>query len=122
MNRQFVSIGAWMAFAGVALGAFGTHGLRGKVSEANLEIWRTGVQYHLVHAIALILVGVLMTDPQNKALKNAGWLFAVGIVIFGGSLYVLAVTDVKALGAITPLGGVCFLAGWALTAVGIGKK
>ena len=109
-----------MAFLAVALGAFGTHGLRGKVSEANLQIWQTGTHYHLVHAVAAVLAGTLAGSLGGKV-SRAGWLFLVGCVIFGGSLYILAVTDVKWLGAITPLGGLAFLAGWAYLAFGAWK-
>lgn len=122
MNRTFVALGAWLALAGVALGAFGTHSLRGKVSDANLEVWRTGVQYHLIHAVALILVGVLAAGSDSKLFRIAGWLFAAGIVVFGGSLYALALTDTKILGAITPLGGLCFLIAWGCVAIGAQKS
>jgi uncharacterized membrane protein YgdD (TMEM256/DUF423 family) len=121
MNRTFVSLGSAFAFLGVALGAFGTHGLRDRLSEANLKIWQTGVQYHLIHAVALVLVGLLAAQESGRAVRTAGWLMAVGIVIFSGSLYALAVTDVKILGAITPLGGLCFLASWLTLAVSFGR-
>jgi len=122
MNRTFVSLGAWLAFVAVALGAFGTHSLRGKISDANLDVWHTAVQYHLFHAVALIAVGLVAAHANNKLIRNAGWLFVAGIAVFGGSLYTLALTDVKVLGAITPLGGLCFLGGWACLAVGASKS
>lgn len=116
-----MSVGAWLAMLGVALGAFGAHALKEKISPAALEIWHTGVLYHLVHAIALILVGLISVHTDNKLVRNAGWLFVAGIAIFGGSLYGLALSDVtlKWLGAITPIGGVCFLSGWACLAIGV---
>jgi uncharacterized membrane protein YgdD (TMEM256/DUF423 family) len=121
MNRSFVAIGAWAAMVGVALGAFGTHSLRGKISLENLEVWRTAVQYHLIHALALIGVGLAAAHSDSKLLRTSGWMFLVGIVIFGGSLYALALTDLRYLGAITPLGGLCFLIGWATFAVGVSR-
>jgi uncharacterized membrane protein YgdD (TMEM256/DUF423 family) len=122
MNRTFVSLGSGFAFLGIALGAFGTHGLRDRISEANLKIWQTGVQYHLIHAVAIVLVGLLAAHESGRALRAVGWLMAAGIVIFSGSLYALAVTDVKILGAITPLGGLCFLAAWLTLAFAFGRK
>jgi len=120
---MFVSLGAWFAFVGVALGAFGAHALKDQISPAALEIWHTGVLYHLFHALALILVGVISPHVDSKLIQTSGKLFAAGIVIFGGSLYGLALTNVtvKWLGAITPLGGVCFLTGWACLALGSRK-
>lgn len=103
---------------GVALGAFGAHALKERISAASLTIWQTGVQYHLVHSVALIVVGLVLAHSSSKLVERAGWLFVAGIAIFGGSLYALAITDIKVLGAITPLGGVCFLAGWACLALG----
>jgi uncharacterized membrane protein YgdD (TMEM256/DUF423 family) len=121
VNRLFVSAGAWFALLGVGLGAFGTHGLRGKISAANLDVWHTAVQYHTLHAVALVIVGILCAFADGPLMRAAGWLFGVGILVFGGSLYALAVTDVKILGAITPLGGLCFLAGWGCMAVGVSR-
>ncbi len=122
MNRTFVSLGSWLAFLAVALGAFGTHALKGQISEANLAIWHTGTEYHLVHAVALVLVGLLSAHADNEMTRRSGWLFATGIVIFGGSLYALALTDIKVLGAITPVGGLCFLSGWLFLALGSQKS
>lgn len=119
MKRSFVSAGAWLAFLAVALGAFGTHSLRGRISTDGLEIWRTAVQYHAIHALGLILVGILCASSDTRLMRAAGPLFAAGIVIFGGSLYALAVTGEKWLGAITPIGGLCFLAGWACLALSV---
>ena len=122
MNRTFVSLGSGLAFLAVALGAFGTHGLKDRLSTYSIDIWKTGVQYHMIHAVALILIGVLVSQNDTKAVRVAGWLMVGGIAIFSGSLYALAVTDVKVLGAITPLGGLCFLSSWATLAVTFGKK
>jgi uncharacterized membrane protein YgdD (TMEM256/DUF423 family) len=122
MNRTFVSLGSGMAFLGIALGAFGTHGLRDRLTEANLKIWQTGVQYHLIHAVSLVLVGLLAAHQTGRGIRTAGWLMAAGIAIFSGSLYALALSDIKWFGAITPLGGLCFLVAWMILAVAFGKK
>jgi uncharacterized membrane protein YgdD (TMEM256/DUF423 family) len=95
--------------------------LKDRLSEANLKIWQTGVQYHMIHAVALVLVGLLAAH-ETKGIRLIGWLMTAGIVIFSGSLYALALTDVKVLGAITPLGGLCFLGAWATLAVTFGRK
>lgn len=118
MDRRFVALGSVLAFLAVALGAFGAHALKTRISPENLVIWQTGVQYHLAHAAALLFVGILTQSFQDKLVRAAGWLFFAGILIFGGSLYALALTNIKVLGAITPLGGICFLAGWLSLAVG----
>jgi len=122
MNRVFVSLGSGFAFLGIALGAFGTHGLKNRLSASSLQIWQTGVQYHLIHALALILVGLLAAHEPSRAVRNAGSLMVAGIVLFSGSLYTLALTDVRILGAITPLGGLCFLSAWAVLAVSFGRR
>jgi uncharacterized membrane protein YgdD (TMEM256/DUF423 family) len=117
MLRTFVMIGAINLFLSVALGAFGAHGLQGKISDHYLEIWKTGVQYHMLHGTGILLAALLSQFLNSKqAVRFAGNLFLAGIFLFSGSLYLLAVTGVGVLGAITPLGGVCFLSGWALLA------
>jgi len=104
-------------FAAVALGAFGAHLLRGRLDPPMLAVWQTAVQYHAWHALALLGVGSLLPHwPRKRGLGLAAWLFLAGIVLFAGSLYALALTGVPALGAITPIGGVAFLAGWAVLA------
>ncbi len=127
MPKTYLLIAAISGFLAVALGAFGAHGLREKLSAEMLAVYQTGVQYHFYHALALLAVAVLlMLTPQSallsstltsSLLKWSGNLFAVGIVIFSGSLYVLAITGVRWLGAITPIGGVAFLAGWICLAL-----
>ena len=116
MNRTFVAMGSGLAFFAVALGAFGTHSLRDRLSPASLQIWQTGVQYHLIHAVALVLIGLIAAHSPSKGVKTAGWLIYYGVLIVSGSLYALSLTGIKVLGAITPLGGLCFLAGWATLA------
>lgn len=113
MGRTFLLLGSIFGFLSVALGAFGAHALKERLTTDALAIFQTGVQYQAMHALALLILGALaFAKPEMGKLKIAGWLFTVGIAIFSGSLYVLAISGVKWLGAITPLGGVCFLAGW----------
>jgi len=107
-------LSAILGFVGVALGAFGAHGLRARVGPEMVEIWKTGVLYHLVHALALL--GVAIAGDRVGWRRVVAGLFTAGIVVFSGSLYVLTLTSVRWLGAVTPLGGVAFLAGWAALA------
>lgn len=99
-------------FTGVAAGAFGAHVLGPRLDAEMLEVFRTAVLYHLIHAVALLAVALLAARAPATATTAAGWLFVAGIVVFSGSLYALALSGVKWLGAITPLGGLCFLGGW----------
>ncbi|GAB4459408.1 MAG: DUF423 domain-containing protein [Armatimonadaceae bacterium] len=115
-------------FLAVAIGAFGAHGLRNKVAPDLLEIYHTGADYHLAHALALLTLAAISFSPRFAAgtrgerfLRLSGILFAVGILIFSGSLYALALSGLRVLGAITPIGGVCFLSGWALLAFAVGN-
>lgn len=103
--------GALHAFLAVAAGAFGAHGLKNTLDEYSLGIWHTAASYHLSHALALVLLGICERSFQTK-LPISHWGFGAGIILFSGSLYLLAVTGVKWLGAITPLGGTAFLVGW----------
>jgi len=113
MDRTFLLAGAVAGLIAVGFGAFGAHGLRGRLTPEMLSVFETGVRYHMYHALALLLTAALMPRVPGKAIVAAGWLFVAGIVLFSGSLYLLAVTGVTVLGAITPIGGVAFLAGWA---------
>jgi uncharacterized membrane protein YgdD (TMEM256/DUF423 family) len=113
MDRHFIFIAALAGFLGVALGAFGAHFLKARLSAEMLAVFETGVRYHLIHAVALLGTAALFGRANEKFLIAAGWLFTTGIVVFSGSLYALALTGITVLGAITPLGGVAFLAGWA---------
>ena len=116
--KTFVLLGSLSAFLGVALGAFGAHGLKSRVTPEMLAVWQTGVQYHLVHALGLVLVGILChLLPEASLVRSAGWFLLSGTVLFSGSLYVMVLSDIRALGMITPLGGVAFLVGWLLLAV-----
>jgi uncharacterized membrane protein YgdD (TMEM256/DUF423 family) len=113
MAKIYLLLAALNGFVAVALGAFGAHGLKRRLSSDMLAVYQTGVQYHFYHTLALLLVAVLLINaPFNQALRWSGALFAVGIVIFSGSLYLLSCTGIRWLGAITPIGGVAFLAGW----------
>ena len=116
MERAAALAGCVLAFVGVALGAFGAHGLRGSVPEADLAIWETGVRYHLVHALALLFTAWASTRWPGGTLVAAAWAFGVGVLVFSGSLYALVLSGQRWLGAVTPLGGLAFLAGWSLLA------
>lgn len=114
----FVSIAAVSGFLAVALGAFGAHGLKGKLSPDMLAVYETAVQYHFWHTLALLGVAILLQQGlESGLLRWSGWLFSLGILIFSGSLYVLAISGIKWLGAITPIGGLMFLIAWALLAI-----
>ena len=115
MNRLLVAIGAINAALAVAAGAFAAHGLRARLEPRALEVFETGARYHMYHALAIIAAGLV-------AARVPGWLFLAGIVLFSGSLYALALSDVKVLGAITPLGGLAFLVGWVWLAVSVLRR
>lgn len=120
----FIIAGAINAFIAVAFGAFGAHALKEKLSEKYLAIWETAVQYQMYHAIGLIVIGILMSTNiigNVSQLSWAGYLMLMGIVIFSGSLYVLSLSGIGILGAITPIGGVAFLAAWLLVIVAVVK-
>lgn len=117
MRDTLLFTGAALAALGVALGAFGAHGLRSRLGEA-IATWETAVFYHLIHALAVVVVAALARGfPELSGLRTAGWLFCAGIVLFSGSLYLLALGGPRLLGPVTPLGGVAFIAGWAWLAV-----
>ena len=118
MERVFLGLGAVSAFVAVALGAFGAHALRTRLVPDMLSVFEVGVRYQLYHALALLAVGAVAGRLPGGAVAAAGWLFVAGTVLFSGSLYLLALTGHRWLGAVTPLGGVAFLAGWAALAWG----
>ncbi len=123
MSSIFVLLGAISALVGVACGAFGAHALKQAISPELLSVYQTGVNYQMWHALGLLVIGVFHQQaPASKLLAWAGWLMFVGILLFSGSLYILAVSDEKALGMITPVGGVCFLIAWLLVALSARKK
>lgn len=116
--RVFLIAGALSAALAVALGAFGAHGLRARLPANLLAIYQTGCQYHVYHALGLLAVGLLgLHLPASGALRASGWLMLAGTVLFSGSLYALALTGQRWLGAVTPLGGVAWITAWLLLAV-----
>ena len=120
MAKLFITLGSLSGMLAVTFGAFGAHALKGRLDDYARGVYETAVQYHFYHSIALLAVGIIaLSHPQTVLLRSSGWLFLVGIVVFSGSLYLLSVSGLRWLGAITPLGGLAFIAGWAcLAAVG----
>ena len=117
MHKNFLLIAAVLGFLGVALGAFGAHGLRGRLSPEMLAVFEIGVRYQMYHVFALLAVAAAIGHfGQVRLLHMAGWSFVAGVLIFSGSLYALALTGTGMFGAITPVGGVGLLAGWACLA------
>lgn len=106
----------------VTFGAFGAHGLKTHVSSEMLQIFQTGVEYHFYHALGLLLIGILSISMPTGLLNWSAFLLAVGIILFSGSLYIMAISGIRWLGAITPLGGLSFIAGWILLFVAVWKK
>lgn len=121
--RLFLILGALSAFLAVLLGAFGAHALRTRLATDMMAVFHTGNQYHFYHALGLLLIGLLAVQlPDSALLRAAGWLMLTGTVLFSGSLYVLAISGVRGLGAITPFGGLAFLAAWFLLAFAVWKS
>ena len=112
MERIFFLFGSVSGFLGVALGAFAAHGLKGRLGPDMLAVFEVGVRYQMYHALALLAVAWAATRWPGNVVTAAGWLFVAGTVIFSGSLYLLSITGMRWFGAITPLGGIAFLAGW----------
>jgi uncharacterized membrane protein YgdD (TMEM256/DUF423 family) len=120
--KTFILLGAVACMLAVLLGAFGAHALRGRLTPDLLGIYQTAVQYHFWHGLGVLAVGLAVTQlPASVTLRWAGWLMLAGIVLFSGSLYLLATTGARWLGAVTPLGGTAFIAGWALLALAIAR-
>ena len=119
MDRLFAGLGAASAFLAVAAGAFGAHALRSRMTPDLLAVFETGARYQMYHALGLLAVAWALTRWPEAPVRAAGWLFVAGTVLFSGSLYLLALTGVRAFGAVTPLGGLAFLAGWLALAVGV---
>jgi uncharacterized membrane protein YgdD (TMEM256/DUF423 family) len=116
MERTFVGLGAALALVAVALGAFGAHGLRPTLSAADMATFETAARYQMYHALGLLAVAWVYARWPGTLVAVAGWLFVAGIIVFSGSLYTLVLTGQRWLGAVTPLGGLFFLVGWALIA------
>lgn len=112
MAKLWLSVGAVYGFLAVALGAFGAHALKARLAVDLQAVWRTAVEYHFYHALALLAVGLLARQAPSGTLNAAGVCFTLGVLLFSGSLYALALSGIRVLGAITPLGGLLFLAGW----------
>ena len=110
-SNRFAAAGAFLGGLAVMLGAFGAHAIKDRVSPADLDIWKTGAHYHLVHAVALM---ALAFYDKKGSYRAVCWLWIVGITIFGGSLYALVLTQVRIFGAITPIGGLCLIIGWLM--------
>ena len=121
-GRHFWMTGCAFAFLAVALGAFGAHGLRDHLPDSLMSVFETGVRYQMYHALALLLVARLADTTPSIPAFVAGWLFVAGVVVFSGSLYLLSITGLRWLGAVTPLGGVAFLAGWLSLALAGGRR
>jgi uncharacterized membrane protein YgdD (TMEM256/DUF423 family) len=121
MERVFAVLGAASALLAVGAGAFGAHALRGRLTPDLLAAFETGVRYQMYHALALFCVAWAATRWPVGPVRAAGWLFVAGTVVFSGSLYALALSGARAIGAVTPLGGLAFLAGWLALAVGVWK-
>jgi uncharacterized membrane protein YgdD (TMEM256/DUF423 family) len=116
VNRRWAALGSVSAFVSVAAGAFGAHALKLRLGPEALAVWETAARYQMVHALALLAVAQAAVAWRSPAVRSAGWLFVAGTLLFSGSLYALALTGMRGLGAVTPLGGAAFLAGWACLA------
>ena len=114
MDRTFLLIGALAGLIGVAFGAFGAHGLRNRLSPEMLAVFETGVRYQMYHALAVLAVALGAARFDGWLIRAAGWSFTAGMILFSGSLYALVLTGVTTLGAVTPIGGLFLLIGWAL--------
>ncbi|NNE47040.1 MAG: DUF423 domain-containing protein [Rhodothermales bacterium] len=119
-GRVFILIGSIAASISVLAGAFGAHALSDVLGE-RADVYETAARYHMYHALALVLVGLLVRRYESKMIRNAGWLFLAGIIVFSGSLYTLAITNDGLWGAVTPVGGVLFVAAWLMMGVGVWK-
>jgi len=123
MNKNFLTAGALFGAVAVICGAFGAHFLKTKLTPESLQTFETAVRYQFYHAFALLATGILYKEYPGKLLQWSGRFFIAGIILFSGSLYILcAVQSLKWIGAVTPFGGMCFIAGWLLIAVNVAKK
>ena len=122
MAKLFITLASLSGMLAVMFGAFGAHALRSRLDDYAMGVFQTAVQYHFYHSLALLAVGVVaLSQPQTVLLKSSGWLFLIGILVFSGSLYLLGITGVRWLGAVTPLGGLAFIGGWACLAASAWK-
>lgn len=122
-SKIFLLLGALNAALSVLLGAFGAHALKGRLTGSDMAIFQTAGQYHFYHALGLIVVGLMLTTwPVSTWMKASGWLMLIGIVLFPGSLYLLVISQLRWLGAITPFGGTAFILAWILLIAGVIKS
>jgi uncharacterized membrane protein YgdD (TMEM256/DUF423 family) len=121
-NQTILISGAVFMALGVLLGAFGAHALKSILSPEMLAVYKTGVEYQFYHALGLLLIGLIGFQVKSKYLRLSGLFITIGIILFSGSLYVLTLSGIKALGAITPIGGLSFVAGWIFLAIAIIKR
>jgi len=119
---MFIIIASSFGFTAVALGAFGAHAIKSKISPQLLESFETGVRYQMYHAFALVVVAWSLSQWKSSYIGLSGWFFVAGVVLFSGSLYILALTGQRGWGAVTPFGGLAFLIGWLLLAFGVYKS
>jgi uncharacterized membrane protein YgdD (TMEM256/DUF423 family) len=119
ITKIFLFLGAVNAMASVMIGAFGAHGLKPRLSEQAMAAFQTGVEYHFYHSLGLLVIGLLIGQIPVTGLKISGWLMFTGVILFSGSLYLLAITGVRQLGMLTPIGGVSFILAWGIVAVTI---
>lgn len=122
MSKLWLSFSAVYGLLGVLLGAFGAHALKARLSPDLLAVWKTANEYQFYHALALGLVGLLLRGTPDRALDLAGACFVAGVLVFCGSLYALALSNVRVLGAITPIGGLLFIAGWAMLLYAVSRR
>jgi uncharacterized membrane protein YgdD (TMEM256/DUF423 family) len=123
MAKLFITLASCSGMLAVMLGAFAAHALKNTLDEYSLSVFHTAVQYHFYHSFALLAVGILaISQPESLLLRSSGWLFFIGLLLFCGSLYILSFSGVRWLGAITPLGGLCFIAAWAALAAAAWKS
>jgi len=120
-TRKILILGAVFMALGVLLGAFGAHALKTQLSPEMLQVYKTGVEYQFYHALGLLIIGLIGFQINSKWIRRSGILLTSGIILFSGSLYVLSISGIKMLGAITPVGGLSFVAGWICLLIGIVK-
>lgn len=120
---ELLTAGAVCMALAVVIGAFGAHGLKNRLSDDMMQVYQTGVEYHLAHGLGILMIAVIAALYNgNPLILKAGWVMAGGVLLFSGSLYALAITGIKPLGAITPIGGLAFIAGWGMLAFGLIKQ
>jgi len=124
-NIRWIAVGSMVVATAVVLGAFGAHGLKGVLSEVDMKVYQTAVEYHFYHGLGLMLVGLIMTnllDVVSTGLRWVPWLLLMGVCLFSGSLYVLVLFDLRWLGIVTPVGGLLFIVGWVLLTIVLWKQ